>query len=242
MKKDILLIGSSGTLGTALQKNYKFSLCPSHAELDITNTRQIDRYFATNIFTEVLLAAAFISPPKIHNDPIKAIEVNIIGTANIVRACLNYGKRLIYISTDYVFDGKKGNYTEADPVFPSNKYAWSKLGGECSVRLIDNHLIIRTSFGPDVFPYSQAFVDQWTSREPVSLIANKIALLLDRDIHGTVHIGGERRTVYEYAQSITHTNPIKKISRKTASFSVPKDTTLISKKYISIIENKKYEA
>ncbi len=55
--------------------------------------------------------------------------------------------------------GDQGNYKETDPVYPVNKYAWSKLGGECAVRMYDKSLIIRTTFGPNVFPYQKAFVD-----------------------------------------------------------------------------------
>ena len=82
--------------------------------------------------------------------------------------------RLVQISTDYVFNGEKGNYREDDPVFPVNKYAWSKLGGECAVLIYDNSLVVRTSFGPSQFPFEKAFADQWTSRESVGAIAGKI--------------------------------------------------------------------
>jgi hypothetical protein len=64
---------------------------------------------------------------------------------------------LVYISTDYVFAGEKGMYKEQDELLPQNKYAWSKLGGECAVQMLDNYVIIRLSFGPDIFPYKAAF-------------------------------------------------------------------------------------
>src|SRR5690606_22152297 len=94
-------------------------------------------------------------------DPLNGIETNIIGTANVVKLCMKHSLRLIYISTDYVFSGDKGDYKENEPVHPVNKYAWSKLGGECAVRMYDKALIVRTSFGANVFPYDKAFVDQW---------------------------------------------------------------------------------
>ena len=118
----------------------------------------------------VVHAAAFTSPPKVDKDPARALDVNIIGTANLVRLCMARGLRLIYISTDYVFRGDRGNYREDDSLYPVNKYAWSKLGGECAVRMYDNSLIVRTSFGPNVFPYEKAFADQWTSRESVERV------------------------------------------------------------------------
>lgn len=238
MSKKILLIGASGTLGTALKDAYKFAHFPSHSELGIINEAVVNSYFKSHQFSEVVLSAAFISPPKVDADPSIAIQTNIIGTANIVSACIKYDKKIIYISTDYVFDGKKGNYSEEDPVFPINKYAWSKLGGECSVRLTDNHLIIRTSFGPDIFPYSQAYKDQWTSREQASLVAKKIISLIRRDTRGTVHVGGLRKSVYEYARSIPHPTILTPITRKDVSFVTPKDTSLNTSKFLKIIHKK----
>ena len=88
----------------------------------------------------------------------------------------------------------RGGYREEDELHPVNKYAWSKLGGECAVRLYDRSLIVRTSFGPDVFPYERAFVDQWTSRESVSVVARKLVELVDSERTGVVHVGGPRRT------------------------------------------------
>ena len=73
---------------------------------------------------------------KIHEKNItKSISTNIIGTANIVNACNKFKIKLIYFSTNYVYPGIKGNYSENDPLLPINNYAISKLGGECSVQL-----------------------------------------------------------------------------------------------------------
>lgn len=176
-------------------------------------------------------AAAFTSPPKVDQDPDRAIRVNIVGTANVARLCLAYRMKLVYISTDYVFRGDRGNYSEEDPVYPVNAYAWSKLGGECAARLVPGALIIRTSFGPDVFPYPKAFVDQWTSREPVSVIARKLTDVLRSDISGVLHLGGPRRTVYEYAQAVSPDRPIGPLSIRDVPFAVPRDTSLNTERY-----------
>ena len=112
----------------------------------------MERYIRAHRPSVIVHAAAFVSPPLIDKTPQKAIEVNIIGTAVIAELCSRYKIKLVYISTDYVFRGDKGNYKEDDLVFPMNKYAWSKLAGECAVH-VDDYLIIRTSFGEKVFPY-----------------------------------------------------------------------------------------
>jgi dTDP-4-dehydrorhamnose reductase len=194
----------------------------------------MEKYAETHGCDQVIHAAAFTSPPAVDKDPVKAIEVNIIGSANVVKLCIKLGARLMYICTDYVFQGDKGGYTETDPVNPVNKYAWSKLGGECAVRMYDKALIVRTTFGPDRFPYDRAFVDQFTSREPVSVIARKLAALAVTDAVGVVHVGGERRTVLEYARSLDPSRAIGEISIKDVPFRVPVDTSLNCQRFQEI--------
>jgi len=154
-----------------------------------------------------------------------------VGTSNVVKLCMEMGARLIYICTDYVFRGDKGLYTEDDPVYPVNKYAWSKLGGECAARMYDKSLIVRTTFGPNVFPYPKAFVDQWTSRQSVAVIARKILRLAESDRTGVVHVGGPRRTVHEYAMSLDPTREIGRLSVNDVNFKVPVDTSLNCDRY-----------
>src|SRR5262249_46995997 len=155
----ILVTGGSGLLGNELETILADADFPPRSVFDVTDFNQMGQYLRDKPFKAIVHAAAFTSPPRIDKEPIQAIETNIIGTANVVRLCMQYAIRLVYVSTDYVFKGDAGNYSEDDPVFPVNKYAWSKLGGECAVRLYDNTLIIRTSFGPNVFPYEKAFTD-----------------------------------------------------------------------------------
>lgn len=210
---------------------------PSSDKFDVTNLEQMEEFLERGNYEIIIHAAAFTSPPQVDENPVTALDVNVIGTSNIVKLCIKHSLKLIYISTDYVFNGKKGNYQEDDPVYPVNKYAWSKLGGECSVRMYDNTVIIRTSFGPTVFPYENAFNDQWTSRESVTNIAKKIALVIKSDFIGTVHLGSKRRTVFEYAKSLDPNKPIGKNSIKDVPFNVPVDTSLNVDKYKRLIED-----
>jgi dTDP-4-dehydrorhamnose reductase len=231
----VIFTGGTGLLGTAFRRIEPLIRHLDHGEFDITKYAEMDHYVRSKPCTTIIHAAAFTSPPLIDKEPLRAIDVNIIGTSNIVKLCMKHSLRVIYISTDYVFKGDKGNYKELDPVYPVNKYAWSKLGGECAVRMYDNHLIIRTSFGPDIFPYEKAFIDQWTSREPVSVIAKKISSLLDRPIKGTIHIGSARRTVFDYARSIDPDKKIGRLSIHDVSFRVPEDTSLDCEEFENLI-------
>jgi dTDP-4-dehydrorhamnose reductase len=226
-----LFTGGSGLLGSAFRRLVPEAQYPSSREFDVTNYPQMRDYLLGHPCHTIIHAAAFTSPPRVEGDPGHAIAVNIVGTANVVRLCLEFGGRLLYLSTDYVFQGDQGHYREEDPLHPVNKYAWSKLGGECAVRLYDRGLIIRTTFGPDVFPYPKAFRDQWTSRESVSVIARKIVRLLETDLTGVVHLGGPRRTVLEYARSLDPQRPIDPLSIHEVTFRVPEDTSLDCSRY-----------
>jgi dTDP-4-dehydrorhamnose reductase len=231
-----LFTGGSGLLGQAFRRLLPEARYPTSSELDVADAVGVSRYLDGKAIDLVVHAAAFTSPPKIDQDPNRALAVNIVGTANVVRACAERSVRLVYISTDYVFRGNRGNYAEDDELHPVNKYAWSKLGGECAVRLYDKSLIIRTSFGPDTFPYPKAFSDQWTSRQSVSATARQILRAVESDITGVLHIGGPRRTVLEYARSLDSSQDIGGLSVHDVPFSVPVDTSLDTGRYRREIE------
>lgn len=227
----LLFTGGGGLLGHAFRSIAPDAMYPLSAEFDVTNYGQMEAYAADRPIDVVLHAAAFTSPPKIDQDPARALEVNIVGTANVVRLAMARDVRLVYVSTDYVFRGDRGEYREDDPVHPVNRYAWSKLGGECAVRLYKNSLIVRTSFGPDVFPYPKAFVDQWTSRQSVSAAARDILAAVQSGIMGVLHIGGPRRSVHEYAMSLDPSRDIGRLSIKDVSFAAPADTSLDTSRF-----------
>ena len=233
----MLVTGGSGLLGNAIRKIFPNALYPPENDFNVMDYYQMEEFLEGKSIDVLFHGGAFTSPPKVDQDPVKAVEVNIIGTANMVKLASQINAFLIYVCTDYVFKGDTGNYSEDDPVFPVNKYAWSKLGGECSVRLYDKSLIIRTTFGPDVFPYEKAFVDQWTSRESVTKISGMIADLIRTGYTGVVHVGGNRKTVYDYAIGLDPTKNIGRISIKDISFKVPVDTSLNIDRYKSIIKD-----
>ncbi|MFX1259518.1 MAG: SDR family oxidoreductase [Promethearchaeota archaeon] len=232
----ILFTGGSGLLGNEFKKLLPNIHYPSSSEFNVLNYEQMNDYIKNLDINLLIHAAAFTSPPRIDKDPVKAIDVNIIGTSNVVKLCKKNSIKLIYLSTDYVFKGDKGNYKEEDAVLPINKYAWSKLGGECAVRLYDNSIIIRTSFGPNEFPFPKAFIDQWTSRESVKQIAKKIAALLRVEFIGIVHIGGKRKTVFEFAKELDKDKEILELKRNEVDFNVPTDTSLDCSKYNKLME------
>ena len=105
----------------------------------------------------VLHLAGLSRPMSIHENKLKkSIDLNIIGTANLVKSCSEKNIKLIF-STSYVYPGKKGNYKEDDALLPWNNYGWSKLGAEASVQMYKNSLIIRACMTERPFIHKSAF-------------------------------------------------------------------------------------
>lgn len=230
---DILFTGGSGVLGTEMKKLFKESYFPTSSEFNILDVNGMIKYIKDNNLkiNNIVHMAAVARLSLIDEDPIYALSTNIIGTSNVVFLCSILGCKITYISTDYVFRGDIGNYKEGDPMYPVNKYGWSKLGGECAVKLYDNHLIIRTSFGPLNYDYDSAPIDQFTSREPVDIISKKIRHVIEQNVCGEIHVGGHRKSIYEYVKSLDYRKKIKKISIKDIEDTKPKDTSLNCSKF-----------
>ena len=214
-KKKIVVSGGSGRFGQIIKKNSKnfnfLFFFPKKKELNILKINSIKKYLKYKKPKYFLHLAGLSRPMSIHNnDIVQSIDKNIIGTANITKVCYELNIKLIYISTCYVYPGKKGNYNEESALLPINNYAWSKLGGECSVKLYKNSLILRASVTEKPFIHKNAFVDFKTNfifHE--DLIPNIIKLL---DCKGIINIGGKSQSVYDFAKKY---NPqIKKISAK----------------------------
>lgn len=232
----ILLFGSSGLLGKELTKNNEHVfLTPSHSDIDIMDIDRLTRYIKAHNPDLVINAAAIIDNRRIEQEPKYAIGTNIIGASNVALLCDVLNIRLVYISTDYIYEGGHGNYKEEDPILPFNNYAWSKLGGECAVRLVKNHLIIRTSFGGNKFPYDVAFTDKWSSKEYVDKIAPQILEAAISPLTGVLNIGSERKTIYDHASERSCVSPIK---LSETSHRTPYDTSLNLQKWINYKSSK----
>lgn len=150
-KKAILVTGSQGVLGRALVRQLKPKykiIALTHKNCDITDSKRVGSVFLRSKPWLVIHSAACTDVDECQRDPKKAYAVNARGTVNVARGCVSQGAILIYISTDYVFSGrKKTPYRETDATGPLNIYAKSKLMAEKSVRrLVKRHIIVRTSW------------------------------------------------------------------------------------------------
>jgi dTDP-4-dehydrorhamnose reductase len=230
----ILISGGDGLLGRELKKIDPSIISLSRSEMDVSNYNEIVKQIKINKPDIFLHLAAFTDNRKLEKDPQGAINNNIIGTSNVTLACIKENLRLVYLSTDYVYSGKKGMYKENDEILPVNKYAWSKLGGECAVIQHSNHLIIRTSIGSLVFPYDEAFVDMWTSKDTVDVVSPMILKATKSDLTGIINIGTQRKNMFQYANKL---NPnIKKAIRNEFDDKTIFDTSIDISKFKSFFK------
>jgi len=142
----LLITGAAGQLGTDLvlsaQKSGHQVIATIHADLDITDKSQVDRVVSEAKADAIIHAAAWTAVDACESDPQRAMSVNRDGTANIVSAARKSGSRVIYISTDYVFDGTKSTpYIESDLPNPQSVYGASKLAGEQQLDLTTDQIV-----------------------------------------------------------------------------------------------------
>ena len=202
-KKKILITGGSGRFGqvfknNSLKYNYKF-LFPSKSIFNILNLKNMEKFILKNKPNFLIHLAGLSRPMDAHDKKIsESIDKNIIGTANVTKLCIKYKIKLIYISTCYVYPGIKGNYSEDDPILPINNYAWSKLGGESSVQMYKNSLILRASITEKPFVHKAAFVDFKTNFIFHEDLIDAIIKIID--MKGILNIGGKSQSVYNFVK------------------------------------------
>lgn len=237
--KKAFITGGSGTLATELQEqlsNYGIPYVAVDREVDVRQySRVMDGILAAGADV-IIHCAAMTDVAKCEVDRAEAYRVNVKGTMTVAEACYDAGKFMLQMSTDYVYrgdkpyrgDGREGNYDVYDHLDPINYYSFTKAMADIAVqqRLPYSSLIVRTSFkqkGP--WPYPKAFVDQYTSRDTVDVIADQILQCLFGSHTGVVHLGTERKTVYELARR--QSPEVEPISIKDIKDVVlPRDTSL----------------
>lgn len=201
MKKKIVITGGTGRFAQSIKKikiRHR-TFFPNKKELDLLSINKIRKYLS-KIRPNILIHCAGLSRPmKIHERQIsKSIDLNIIGSANITKVCFEKKIKLIYLSTSYVYPGVKGKYKENDPLLPTSNYAWSKLGGESSVQMYKNSLILRMSMTERPFIHKTAFKNVKTSFIYHDEAARILFKLLNKK--GIINVGGNAQYIYDFAK------------------------------------------
>ncbi|MBI1837173.1 MAG: SDR family oxidoreductase [Flavobacteriia bacterium] len=165
----ILITGSNGLLGQkivklCLEKGLDFIAtskgtnrnqdCPAikYLELDITNPREITSLFENYYPTHVIHTAAITNVDYCEDHSEECFQVNVQATQNLFEASKRFQAHFEFLSTDFVFDGEKGNYEEEDPVNPLSVYAKSKVEGE---KLLINDVYTNWSIVRTIIVYGE---------------------------------------------------------------------------------------
>jgi dTDP-4-dehydrorhamnose reductase len=252
----VVITGGSGLLGSNLSAMYS-----SNHEVYFTyNTHPVKIKGCTAVKADITVSieeikklepdliihcAAMTDVDKCETDREAASKVNVFGTENVVRAAEYLGCRLIHISTDAVFDGKKGMYTESDRPNPANYYGKTKLDAEKIVSKLKDSVIVRTNiYGWNLLPKQSlaewmieklrkkealpAIKDIYTTPMLVNNLGRALEEIYEKDKRGIYNVAGsERASKLEFANAIAKVfslngKLIKPISSKELKFKAPR--------------------
>jgi len=214
----LFITGYKGLLGSKIIKYYNFRTYPKE-RIDITK-KEIFTYIKKVNPDIVIHCAAFTNVDGCEIQKEKAWEVNVTGTGNVAQACHEIGAKMIYVSTDFVFDGKKGMYKETDKTNPMNYYGKTKLEGEKRVQEIcKNYVIARTSvlYGQhERLNFVTWVIEQLKNKNKINIVTDQYASptfadnlaevlleIAEKDTQGLYHVtGSERINRYDFALKI----------------------------------------
>lgn len=224
----IFLTGGTGRLGKALTERLGDVSAPPRSELDLLNPAQIASALERIKPELVVHCAAYTDVAGGETERDACWNSNVIGTRNLVKELSIRNIPMVHISSDYVFWGDVGNYKEDDTPGPvRNFYSLSKLVSEESVRQLQNHLVIRTSFRISPWPYPKAYTDLFTSQGYLDEIAPEVAMAIQQFPNipfATLHIASKRQSAYELAHM---SNPdVEAASKASSNVPLPEDISL----------------
>ena len=236
---NLLITGASGLFGSKLAelaaaRDYMFYSGYSRdpvasgvpIQFDVSDKNRVEEVFKKVNPEVVVHAAALTDVDKCELNRDLAWKINVEGTRNIAEAVKSSRAFLIYISTDYVFNGETGLYAEDDRTDPINHYGFTKLKAEELVKdLVDKYCIARTSVVYGSTPAAgkinfalwvinqlkkneqvKAITDQWNSPTLNTNLAEMILEIIERKLTGTFHLSGATRTNrYDFAKLLSQT-------------------------------------
>jgi len=233
MKIPILATGLSGMVGTRvaeiLSDNFEFEDISLATGIDITDKKSVDRVISESESKIILHLAAKTDVDSCEDDKIlgeegAAWQINVVGTENIIEAAKANGKRVIYISTDFVFNGTKDGYQEDDKPNPVSWYGYTKYQGEERLSSSDiGFTILRISYPyRNLFEQKKDFVhriidqlkidgkimavrDHIITPTFIDDIAFGLSLFLKRNISGIYHLVGSNSLSAEAAARLIRT-------------------------------------
>jgi dTDP-4-dehydrorhamnose reductase len=176
----VLLIGANGMLGKDIVQEWKDDeLIPATSrDADIRDFEQVERLITATRPEWIVLTAAYTDVDGSERDPEGAFAVNGKGTENVAVVAEKYGAKVLYTSTDYVFDGKGTRpYEPADTITPINVYGASKARGEQAIQAgLRDWCIVRTSwlFGASGSSFPEKILRAAETRPELSVVSDQV--------------------------------------------------------------------
>ena len=232
--KKILIVGASGLLGArlyqAVKENYEvYGTFVGHElkgknffKLDVTNRKETFKLMGKVKPSVVFDLHSITDVDYCELHPEEAWLVNVDGTKNVAEACKTYGAKMVFISSDYVFDGTKSSYSEKDKPKPLNYYGKAKAIAEKVIQLLGvDNIIVRTAvlygiggYGKKPFPLwvlenlkerkeIKVVVDQSNNPTLADDLAKILLMLYEKDFSGLFHaVGKDNVSRYEFALKV----------------------------------------
>ena len=223
MRRRILVLGD-GLLGSSIvDKTNWLSVSRKKDEIDFINPETYEKWIKKDYYQEVINCIGCTKTYDKKKDD--NWNVNYKGVVDLVEMCNKYNKKLIHISTDYLYSNSKEEASEEDvPVHCDNWYGYTKLLGDAYVQLkSNNYLLIRCTHKPEPFPYEKAFVSQLGNFDYVSKISDLIIQLIEKDSSGLYNVGTKRKTMWHLAKE---TKDDVKPTSKLPDESTPRNVTM----------------
>jgi dTDP-4-dehydrorhamnose reductase len=179
---NVLVVGASGMLGSdlvsELQGRGHEVAGPSSRELDITDPTSVARLAAGEFgeFEWLINCAAYTAVDRAEAEVDQAIALNALAPGYLARACALSGKKLLHVSTDFVFDGEAGEpYTEEAPTNPLGVYGRTKRQGEEAVLATGPFLVCRTAwlYGPRGHCFPKTMIKAWIAEKPLRVVSDQ---------------------------------------------------------------------
>lgn len=265
--KKVMIVGANGQLAfdllNLLKKNYQV-ITSTRADLDVTLYKTCWHFVQKHKPNIVINTAAYHNTEECENNPEISFQVNSIGAYNCAKAAYNIGATILFLSSDYVFDGTKKGFNETDKPNPLNIYGASKLAGENLVKIAnDKYYIIRTTglYGEKLSGKGHNFVslmlekaknqedievvnDQYCSPTYSNDLAKKIIELLEKNVpFGIYHLVNEGFiSWYEFAKAIFEIAHIKVNLTPISSTKRPSTIKSIKRPKYSVLATKKLKS
>jgi len=222
MKYRVLILGD-GKLATELHRQTDWNyISRKKDDINFFYPQTYENFIVSDEYDQILNCIGYTKTYE--NERQLNWNANYVGVINLVNMCNKYNKKIIHISTDYIYANTAENSSEDDiPVHFKSWYSYTKLLADGYVQaMARDYLLLRTTFKPRPFPWKTAWNDIVGNFDYVDVIAKLITKLIEKNSQGVYNVGTESKTYYDLAiQTVPDC-----VKDDTNAFNHPKNVTM----------------